>query len=205
MAKIKGQCQVKGKNKNCEVCNCEFYVYPYAFKTRKYCSNKCKKIAYQKNHPRKGKYKISKFIKCKFCGKEFLQRGKVERIYCSLYCYKKGGKTQFNRNKLLDTRKETKKITKELFNKIQNKGNRAIIVDKKPRPDIIEVDFDNRKIIAHEIETNERLFHKRKIIPYIEQFVKKGLTYDLILVIDKRNTKKVWQKFPIKVTNNHNV
>jgi len=195
------ECLKKGKYKVCKNCNNQFYVYPYALETRKYCSSQCKKEAYQKHHPQKGKLKTGFISKCLFCDKEFKNYNWHNKIYCSNECYSKGGSTKDKKETLMKikkTRNETKKIIQLLINKIKNKGNRIIIPDNIPRSDIIEIDFIKKKIIAYEIESNDKKFTERKIYPYRKQFVQEGLVYDKVIVQDKKGNKKVWQNFPAK-------
>lgn len=186
---------MKGKLIKCLICKKEFYVYPYAINIRKYCSNNCKKIAYQNNHPKKNINTISKMIKCLCCNKEFLQRGKIKRYYCSYICYRKLGRTQYNHNKLKESINNSKRIIKIISDKLKTQNLRVIINDEKPRPDIIAIDFRNKKIYAYEVETNETNFTKRKIEVYKKQFTNNGLIYDKVIVRNHKGTKVVWQKF----------
>jgi len=191
----------KGIFKKCEICNIKFYVYPYAIKIRKYCSNKCKRIAYQENHPKKGSLTKGEIIKCLICQKNIkIYRHKTygDKKYCSNRCYYIGGKTKFNKEKQLRTTNETVIATNNLIQEIKNKGNRVLVPDKKPRPDVIEIDFKNKKIIAYEIETNKCKLTRRKIYLYREQFVKEKIVYDKVIVQTKDKRKIVWQNFPAK-------
>lgn len=185
----------KGKYINCLECGKLFYRFPYASKTRKFCSTKC---YWKHESPNKGIYRERITKICPICNKEFWHHKKTNKIYCSRQCYHIGGKTKIDKEKRIKTICISKNVILNEYIKIKKKGNRAIIVDSCPRPDIIEIDFKKKKIIAHEIETNETQLHKRKVTPYIEQFKKLGLTYDRIIVKNKENTKHVWQKFPIK-------
>ncbi len=188
----------KGKYIKCKICKKEFYVYPYAFSVRQYCSNKCKGIDYENNHPMKGKYKKSRFIKCRFCQKEFRAYDKFDSKYCSRDCYTKGGKTKLNKERLIQTRLKTKTVMEDLINIVKKNNNRIIIPDAKPRPDLIVVDFDKREVIAYELESNNRRFMERKIYSYRQQFKDNGLVYDKVIVKDINFKKEVWQKFPAK-------
>lgn len=188
----------KGTNKECNVCKKEFYVYPYAIKTRKYCSDKCKGIAYRKNHPMKGKYKKSKIISCLFCKKEVRVNLKSDRKYCSRVCYNKGGKTKLNVEAMQNTIKKTNNKIDEISKFLKRKNVRVINVDRAPRPDLILIDFDSKEVVAYELETSKNEYLKRKIYPYRKQFIKNGLIYDQVVVQSKDERKIVWQNFPAK-------
>lgn len=80
-----------GENKNCQVCDKQYYCPPYRIASSKFCSSKCR-----------GESSKKKFTKaCIICNKEFeFIASRIDKTkYCSNSCYYKGqrnkGKTDY--------------------------------------------------------------------------------------------------------------
>lgn len=82
----------------CETCGKRFLMYR---SFQKYCCNKCRQIATEKNNYGYIKKDYAK-KKCKICGEEFTTNNK-KKVYCSHECYKKGLEL-INRKKKPDKR-----------------------------------------------------------------------------------------------------
>jgi len=76
----------------CEICGKQYFRYR---SFQKYCSNKCRKIAYEKDNYGYKKKNIEP-KKCKHCGKEFKTNNK-KKVYCCNDCYVKHQETVYTK------------------------------------------------------------------------------------------------------------
>jgi len=90
--------KTKQSKKICQVCEKEFYVKPYRKNVAKFCSHKCYAISLLDVE---SKRKTGRYIGCKYCNKKFWvqpNEEKINRKYCSTYCYHKNNKGKNNPN-----------------------------------------------------------------------------------------------------------
>ena len=71
--------------RSCPVCGVRLVNTPHK-KPKKFCSDKCR-MKWWNSYPELVKHKVMTTWICSYCGKEFQNRGHVERKYCSRACY----------------------------------------------------------------------------------------------------------------------